>query len=205
MTKSEKGNNDDCGGDSVINLQSWADSDRDTASDKFVAHIEVARLISEILPADSKVIEFGCAEGNLGEQLALYQFEQITGLEHSQTLRASAVAKNCYRSVRAHDLTQPLRDDVRYNAGVCVGVFGNGPANEAHISYMTSALVEDAPLFITVNGQGWLNDDWPTRLEAAQQADGFTIEYINTIAYLDKEKPDGRLIILKNSDSRNEM
>ena len=69
---------------------------------------------------------------------------------------------------------------------------------------MTSVLDEDAPLFLTVNGQAWLEQDWPTELEAAQQDDGFTIEYINTIAYLDESQLDGRLIIIRNSDTRNE-
>jgi len=156
------------------------------------------------VPAEASVIEFGCAAGLLGEQLAQRGFKQITGLEQSDALRAVAEEKKCYRSIRSHNLTQPLRDDVRYNAGVCIGIFGNGPVSAAHISYMTAVLDDDAPLFLTVNGQAWLEDDWPVELEAAQQADGFTIEYINTIAYLDQSKPDGRLIIIRNSDTGNE-
>ena len=119
-------------------------------------------------------------------------------------LRAAAEDKKCYRSIRPHNLTQPLRDDVRYNAGACIGILGNGPVSAAHISYMTAVLEDGAPLFLTVNGQAWLDDDWPVELEAAQQADGFTIEYINTIAYLDQSKLDGRLIIIRNSDTGNE-
>ena len=182
----------------------WPDESRDSSVNGFVAHLEVARMLAKMVPAGSSVIEFGCAGGLLGEQLAQRGFNEITGLEHSATLRSMADAKNCYRSIRPHNLTQPLCDDVRYNAGACVGVFGSGPVGATHISYMTSVLDEDAPLFLTVNGQSWLEQDWPSELEAAQQADGFTIEYVNTIAYLDESKLDGRLIIIRNSDTRNE-
>lgn len=182
----------------------WPDESRDSARDTFVGYIEAARLASEILSTDASIIEFGCASGLMGQQLATHGFNDITGLEHSASLQQLAEAKNCYRSIRSHNLTQPLRDDVRYNAGVCVGVLGNSPVTAAHISYMTSVLDDDAPLFLTVNGQAWLDDDWPAELEAAQQADGFTIEYINTIAYLNSEALDGRLVIVRNSDTGNE-
>jgi len=69
---------------------------------------------------------------------------------------------------------------------------------------MIAVLDDDAPLFVTVNGQSWLDDGWPVELETAQQDDGFTIEYVNTIAYLDQGKPDGRLIIIRNSDTGSE-
>jgi len=183
----------------------WPDSDRDTASNGFVAHLSVASLMSDILPTSSRIIEFGCGAGLMGEQLAKRGFKEITGLEQSIALRAMATNKNCYRSIRSHVLTQPLRDDVRYNAGVCVGICGSGPVTPVHIGDMVSALIEDAPLFLTVTGPAWLTDNWPEELEAAQQADGFTIEYVNTIAYLDESKLDGRLIIIRNSDTRNEM
>jgi len=190
--------------DSTSVEQEWLDELRDSTASSFVAHLDVARLISEIVPVEATIIEFGCAGGLLGEQLAKRGFNQITGLEQSDALRSAAAGKKCYRSIRSHNLTQPLRDDVRYNAGVCIGVFGNGPVSAAHISYMTAVLDEDAPLFLTVNGRGWLDDDWPVELEAVQQSDGFTIEYINTIAYLDQSKPDGRLIIIRNTDTGNE-
>lgn len=183
---------------------SWPDENRDAASDSFVAHLDVARLLSEMVPVGARVIEFGCAGGLLGEHLAQRGFNDITGVEHSVALRSTAEAKNCYRSIRSHNLTQPLRDDVRYNAGACVGIFGNSPLRAAHISYMTAVLDDDAPLFLTVNGRAWLEEDWPSELETAQQADGFTIEYVNTIAYLDNSKLDGRLIIIRNSDTGNE-
>lgn len=199
MTGSETDHNGGTGGENL-----WPDDTRDSAAETFSGHVETARLVSEILPTDASIIEFGCAAGLMGEQLALHGFEDITGLEQSAALQQIAESKSCYRSIRSHNLTQPLRDDVRYNAGVCVGVLGNSPVTAAHISYMTSVLDDDAPLFLTVNGQAWLDDDWPAELEAAQQADGFTIEYINTIAYLDSTIPDGRLVIVRNSDTGNE-
>jgi hypothetical protein len=196
MTDSETG---DASADSH-----WSDETRDAMRDTFAGHLDTARLVSEMLSVDASIIEFGCASGLMGQQLALHGFNNITGLEHSASLQQLAAAKNCYRSIRSHNLTQPLLDDVRYNAGVCVGVLGNSPVTAAHIGYMTSVLDDDAPLFLTVNGQAWLDDDWPAELEAAQQADGFTIEYINTIAYLNSEALDGRLVIVRNSDTGNE-
>lgn len=184
--------------------QSWPDDGRDSSSGSFVAHLSVARLMSDILPADASIIEFGCAAGLMGEQLAQHGFKEITGVEQSSELRAAADRKNCYRSIRSHDLTQPLRDDVRYSAGVCVGNCGNSPVTAAHIGYMMAALVEDAPLFLTVNGEAWHSENWPEELEAAQLADGFTIEYVNTIAYLDKSRLDGRLILIRNTDTGKE-
>ena len=74
-----------------------------------------------------------------------------------------------------------------------------------HIEHMTSVLIENAPLLLTVNGRAWSELDWPEKLDDAQQRYGFTIEYINTIPYLTEENIDGKLLVIRNLAIESEL
>lgn len=178
----------------------WASSyDDDLHQEGYQAPAHAVQLLAKIVPTDANIIEFGCGTGLVGELLAQKQYERLVGLDIAPAMLEKARQRNCYKSLREHDLTQALNDDIRYDAGICVGVCAFGPVLAGHIIHMTSVLVEHAPLILTINGRAWTEQNWAAQLEDAQQRDGFDIEYINTIPYLVNKNIDGKLIIIRNT------
>lgn len=174
-------------------------TDTDIVGSDFVAPQHAVELFTKIVPTDARIIEFGCATGMVGELLAQKKYHQLIGLDNDPQMLEQATERNCYQSLREHDLTRPLADDVRYDAGICVGVCGFGSVKATHFVHMTSVLVEHAPVILTIDGRAWSEQNWAEQLEDAQQADRFDIEYINTIPYLADAGIDGKLLIIRNS------
>ena len=184
----------------------WAPSyEADLQRSGYQAPAHAVALLKKLVPTSARIIEFGCGTGLVGKQLADGGYQHLVGVDLSPEMLEQAERGQCYQSLREHDLTQPLLDDVRYEAGICVGVCAFGPVLADHITHMTSVLVEHAPLLLTVNGRAWTEQDWPQNLDDAQQRDGFIIEYINTIPYLTEEQVDGKLLVIRNSAIESEL
>jgi SAM-dependent methyltransferase len=196
--------------DKSAHYDNWAsDYDADIEREGFVGPAQAANLLNSIVSASvkesAKVLDFGCGTGLVGVELEKLGFSHLFGVDVSERMIELAVKRGCYRSVRHHDLRTPLLDDVRYQAGICVGVCAFGPVNASHISHMTSVLDSGAPLVITVNGSAWDNSDWPQQLEDAQSTYGYTVEYIKTIPYLVDKEIDAKLLIIRNAELENTL
>ena len=192
--------------DKAAHYAQWApDYEADVQQFGYQAPHHAVALLKKLVPTSARIIEFGCGTGLVGRQLADVGYQQLVGVDLSPEMLELAAGGRCYQSLREHDLTQPLVDDIRYEAGICVGVCAFGPVHADHITHMTSVLVENAPLLLTVNGRAWSEQDWPEKLDNAQQRDGFTIEYINTIPYLSEENIDGKLLVIRNSAIESEL
>ncbi len=184
----------------------WAgtyDTDLDQAG--YEAPTHAVALMAKLVSIDAQIIEFGCGTGLVGELLAGHGYQRVVGIDQSPEMLDKAKNRSCYQSLREHDLTQPLIDDIRYEAGVCVGVCAFGPVLAQHILHMTAVLVEHAPLILTINGKAWNDHDWVEQLDEAQQRDGFIVEFINTIPYLTNEDVDGKLLIVRNTRFESEV
>lgn len=192
-------------GDKKAYYSQWASSyDVDMATSGYVAPVQAVELFKKIVSPDAGIIEFGCGTGQVGEQLVRHNYHQVAGIDHSPQMLEKAAQRGCYGSLREHDLTEPLLDDIRYDAGICVGVLAFGPLMAAHLAHMTSVLREHAPLILTINGRAWDENNWASQLEEAQQKNRFFIEYINTIPYLTDAGIDGKLLIIRNGETESE-
>lgn len=191
--------------DKAEHYAQWADTyEADLHQSGYEAPAHAVQLLAKIVPTDAQIIEFGCGTGLVGGLLAEQSYRRVVGIDLSSQMLEKAAARSCYQSLREHDLTQPLVDDIRYDAGICVGVCAFGPVLAQHIGHMTKVLVENAPLILTINGRAWLEQDWAEQLDDAQQKDGFIVEFVNTIPYLSNENIDGKLLIIRNSSLESE-
>lgn len=192
--------------DKVSHYAEWAPSyEADLQRSGYQAPAHAVALMKKLVPVTAQIIEFGCGSGLVGRQLADTGYQRIVGVDVSPEMLKLATNGQPYQSLREHDLTKPLLDDIRYEAGICVGVCAFGPLMADHIVHMTSVLIENAPLLLTVNGRAWSELDWPEKLDDAQQRYGFTIEYINTIPYLTEENIDGKLLVIRNHAIESEL
>lgn len=191
--------------DKAEHYAQWAATyEADLLQSGYEAPTHAVQLLAKIVPTDAQIIEFGCGTGLVGGLLAEHSYQRVVGIDLSPQMLEKADARRCYQSLREHDLTQPLIDDIRYDAGICVGVCAFGPVLAQHIVHMTKVLVDGAPLILTINGQAWAEKDWAQQLDDAQQRDGFIVEFVNTIEYLSNENIDGKLLIIRNSNLDNE-
>lgn len=192
--------------DKSAHYDNWADEyESDIEKEGFVGPAEAAALLQSIVPTSARVIDFGCGTGLVGAQLQSLGYQQVFGVDISEGMIEQALQQDCYRSVRHHDLCTPLLDDIRYQAGICVGVCAFGPVNADHIVHMTGALDSGAPLVITINGKAWEEMDWPQQLEDAQIQQGYTVEYIKTIPYLVDKQIDAKLLIIRNAELESKL
>lgn len=179
----------------------WADTyDEDLYSEGYAGPANAADLLASVVTHDASVIDFGCGSGLVGERLAELGFSELYGVDISQRMLARATARQCYRSVRQHDIRTELLDDIRYQAGICVGVCSFGPVTADDIANMTSVLQTGAPLVLTVNGRAWEEKNWAEQLDEAQTKHRFSIDYINTIPFLVNQSIDAKLLIIRNAE-----
>ena len=187
--------------DKSAHYDSWAANyDDDLEREGFVAPQHAAALLKSVVPTEAKVLDFGCGTGLVGVELAALGCQNLYGVDVSQRMIELAQQRGCYQSVREHDLRTPLIDDIRYQAGICVGVCAFGPLNAGHIAHMTQVLEGGAPLILTINGRAWDELDWAQQLEEAQEQHGYTVEYIKTIPYLVDKEIDAKLLIIRNAE-----
>lgn len=179
----------------------WAGTyDEDLKSEGYAGPEHAAALLASILPVDSSVMDFGCGSGLVGENLASLGYTELYGVDISQRMLEQAASRDCYRSLRQHDITTAMIDDIRYQAGICVGVCSFGPVTADDIVNMTAVLHAGAPLVLTINGIAWEEKNWAEQLDEAQTKHGFTIEYINTIPFLVEKGIDAKLLIIRNQE-----
>ncbi len=179
----------------------WAATyDQDLQSEGYAGPRMAAQLLSSIVPADQSVMDFGCGSGMVGELLGIAGYQRLYGVDISQGMLEQAEKRQCYLSLRQHDLTTPMVDDIRYQAGVCVGVCSFGPLCADHIAHMTGVLEAGAPLILTINALAWEEKDWAGQLDGAQSSYGFSIDYIKTIPYLVDKGIEAKLLIIRNAE-----
>ncbi|MEM7256063.1 MAG: class I SAM-dependent methyltransferase [Pseudomonadota bacterium] len=178
----------------------WAQTyDIDLQSEGYCGPDQAADMFSSLVPTDHRVMDFGCGTGLVGELLHGRGYRQLYGVDVSRGMLQQAERRACYVSVRRHDLTSAMHDDVRYQAGICVGVCGFGPVLAEHIALMIAVLVPAAPLIITINDVAWEEKDWSQQLEDAQAEFDFSIDYVKSIPYLVDKDIGAKLLIIKNS------
>lgn len=178
----------------------WAQTyEEDLRSEGYAGPDQAAGMLSSLVAPDTTVMDFGCGTGLVGARLQAQGFAYLYGVDISQRMLAQAEQRDCYVSLRQHDLTTPMHDDIRYQAGICVGVCGFGPVTAEHIALMTAVLVPAAPLIITVNDMAWQEKDWSSQLDQAQTEFDFSIDYVKSIPYLVDKDIGAKLLIVRNS------
>lgn len=180
----------------------WArDYDRETVSGHGYAAPQDAVTGFADIVADKKarILDIGCGTGLVGVLLAARGYSHIDGADLSEEMRAVAAEHGVYRDLFRLDMTDDYNISNRYDAAICVGVFGFGPPHIEHLHHIMGAVKTGAPVVLTVNSAGWKARDWDASF-IPHLAD-YEIELVTDtrIRYLTKEDIDGRLIHLRRA------
>ena len=180
----------------------WArDYDRETVSGHGYAAPQdaVAGFADIVTDRKARILDIGCGTGLVGVLLAARGYSYIDGADLSEEMRAVAAEHGVYSDLFRLDMTDDYNISNRYDAAICVGVFGFGPPHIQHLHHIMGAVKPGAPVVLTVNSAGWKARDWDASF--IQHLADYEIEMVadTRIRYLTKEDIDGRLIHLRRA------
>ncbi len=156
------------------------------------AAAEFAKRVTE---KNAIVLDAGCGTGLSGVALSKEGFTNIDGRDLSPEMLEQAEKTGVYQSLDEVDLTRPIETSKRYDAIFSSGVFGFGPPDPCHLHHLLKLLKPGGYAVITVNGNGWIEKNWPENLKKAVEENNLKLEEELDIKYLENEDIDGKLLI----------
>lgn len=150
-----------------------------------------------VLDKKSNILDAGCGTGLSGIALKEQGFTNIHGRDLSPEMLKQAEKTGVYASLSEVDLTSPIAVNEPFDAIFSCGVFGFGPPHPKHLHHLLDILKPDGYAIITVNGKGWVDTDWPNKLDKANKNSILKLEETLDIGYLKNEDINGKLLILR--------
>ena len=137
----------------------WADNyDHDVVEViGYVGHLITSELLIKYIDnSKAKILDAGCGTGLVGEILHERKFNNIVGIDFSQTMLDQALKKKVYQSLGLSDLTEKLAfKDNTFDAIVCAGTFTCGHIGpEAFLEFIRVTKIGGYISF-TVRDQEW--------------------------------------------------
>ena len=137
----------------------WADNyDHDVVEViGYVGHLITSELLIKYIDnSKAKILDAGCGTGLVGEILHERKFNNIVGIDFSQTMLDKALKKKVYQSLDLSDLTEKLAfKDNTFDAIVCAGTFTCGHIGpEAFLEFIRVTKIGGYISF-TVRDQEW--------------------------------------------------
>ena len=180
----------------------WAkDYDKETVSGHGYAAPQdaVAGFAKIVTDTNAHILDIGCGTGLAGVLLAARGYSHIDGADLSDEMRAVAAEHGVYQKLFSLDMTDHYGISDRYDAAICVGVFGFGPPHIEHLHHIMGAVKPGAPVVLTVNGAGWNIRGWDDSFAPHLAEHDIELVADTRIRYLTKEDIDGHLIHLRRA------
>ncbi|MEM7424765.1 MAG: class I SAM-dependent methyltransferase [Pseudomonadota bacterium] len=163
----------------------------------WAAPATVVGLLRKFLPdKSSKILDAGCGTGLVGAELSKSGYRQLTGIDFSAQMLRQAERRGIYSSLSEGDLTKPLDLSDRFDATLCVGLFGFGPPHVEHLHHLTATVPPGNPTIVTINSKGWDAMNWAEKLPREIEHRRLEMKLLQTIDYLPKVRIDARLLVI---------
>ena len=137
----------------------WADNyDHDVVEViGYVGHLITSELLIKYIDnSKAKILDAGCGTGLVGEILHERKFNNIVGIDFSQTMLDQALKKNVYQSLALSDLTEKLAfKDNTFDAIVSAGTFTCGHVGPEAFSELIRVTKTGGYISFTVRDQEW--------------------------------------------------
>lgn len=156
-----------------------------------------AEFAKRITDKNARILDAGCGTGLSGVALHKEGFTNIEGRDLSPEMLDEAKKTDVYTLLEEADLTRPIKVAENYDAIFSCGVFGFGPPDPCHLPHLLNLLKPGGFAVITVNGKGWLEKNWPEKLEEVVKENALKLEEQLDIGYLENEDIDGKLLIFR--------
>ncbi|MEM9278073.1 MAG: methyltransferase domain-containing protein [Pseudomonadota bacterium] len=147
---------------------------------------------------DARILDAGCGTGLSGSALADLGYKNIHGKDLSPEMLAIAEKTGAYQTLGEVDLTKPIPIEEPFDAVFSCGVFGFGPPHTEHLPHLVKAAKPGGLVILTVNGKGWADMDWETKLQTVVSDHELNLEEQLEIEYLEKEGINGKLLVFRS-------
>ena len=144
----------------------------------------------------ARILDAGCGTGLAGKALAQLGYANLHGRDLSPEMLAKAADLHVYQSLGECDLTNSL-DEEPFDAILCAGVFGFGPPFPDDIRHLIAITQPGGLVAITVNGKGWADKGWESKLPEVVTKHALNLEEQFEIDYLSKEEIGGKLLVFR--------
>ena len=142
----------------------------------------IARYISDI---NAPILDAGVGTGLVGDLLGLLGYQNLTGIDISNSMLKIAHNKGIYGELKNADLLSDVNvPKSHYLAAVAAGVFTTGHVGTRGFDTLTSLVVTDGWLIITVKSTTW--------------EEGFS-------DYMDSKEGSGEIKILEKTEPYNSI
>ena len=123
----------------------------------YIGHIISTELLLKYLSAtDARILDAGCGTGLVGDILKRKGFDDVVGVDFSQSMLDQAGEKSIYRSLELGDLTQDFAfDDNTFDAIICAGTFTCGHVGPDALIEMVRVCKISGYISFTVREQEW--------------------------------------------------
>ena len=123
----------------------------------YVGHtITTELLLKYVDNSESKILDAGCGTGLVGEILHEKKFNNIVGIDFSQSMLDQAFNKNVYQSLNLADLTEKLTyKDNTFDAIICAGTFTCGHVGPEAFLELIRVTKTGGYISFTVRDQEW--------------------------------------------------
>jgi len=123
----------------------------------YVGHfITTEILLKYVDNSKSKILDAGCGTGLVGEVLHEKKFNNIVGIDFSQSMLEQAFKKNVYQSLDLADLTEKLiYKDNTFDAIICAGTFTCGHVGPEAFFELIRVTKTGGYISFTVRDQEW--------------------------------------------------
>lgn len=158
--------------------------------------VAAAELAQNLERRDIELIDFGCGTGLVGEALVEQGFINVDGADISTGMLEQARAKGVYRNLICVDLTARLPlDDVRYDAGLCVGSMGAGHVGAQHLAEMLRPIRPGGLFVLTMNGTYYESGEFERAFRELEEHGLWSIHKLEEFNYMTELVRPGWLLV----------
>lgn len=176
----------------------WADSyDAEVGGEGYATPARIAAALADILPQDSRLLDFGCGTGLSGLALTDAGFTRVDGCDMSSGMLEKAKARGVYSTLRLLDGSPPdAALFAGYDAIVACGVISAGAAPASTLPAAFDALAPGANLALSYNSHTLDDADYIAALDAVLARPDATLRFSEDGPHLPGLGMTSRVMIL---------
>ena len=143
------------------------------------------------------ILDAACGTGLVGLQLSEYGYVNVDGLDFSVGMLERSTKKVVYKRFIHKDIAKPLGLDQRYDAAICVGLFGFGAPNLDSLANLMASVKTGGIAVVTVNALAWAELNLAEAVSSLGLVAGFVVEKVVDQAYIRNGKIRSNTLVIR--------
>ena len=164
----------------------------------YIAPVKAGEVFaSHVYDRNSYILDAACGTGLVGLQLSEYGYINVDGLDFSLGMLERSTKKVVYKRFIHKDIAKPIGLDQRYDAAICVGLFGFGMPGIDSLAHLMASVKTGGVAVVTVNALAWAELGLAEEVRRLGDAAGFLVEKIVDQAYIRNGKIRSNTLVIR--------